>query len=167
MKVIARRLTGEALAIEDAEKRKAALRAAKRGESAHAIAGALTLASTEPELAVSPGVLDADPYLLNCANGTLDLRTRELRDHDPADLLTKVTRAAYRPGAASPEWAGFLARVQPDPVMRGYLARITGLALEGKVTEHLLQVHWGRRQQRQDHVLRGGQLRPGRLRRPG
>jgi putative DNA primase/helicase len=143
MKVIARTLTTAALAIEDEAGRGAAFRAAKRGESAHAIAGALTLASTEPEVAVSPDALDADPYLINCANGTLDLRTRQLRAHDPADLLTKVTRAAYHPGAASPAWAAFLARVQPDEAMRAYLGRVTGLALEGRVTEHLLPVHYG------------------------
>ncbi len=27
--------------------------------------------------------------------------------------------------------------------MRGYLGRVTGLSLEGRVTEHLLPVHWG------------------------
>jgi putative DNA primase/helicase len=144
MKSIARRVTADALAIKDDEdKRAAALRAAKRAESAHSIAGALTLASTENEVALSPDRLDADPYLLNCANGTLDLRTRERRDHDPADLLTKITRAAYSPGAASPAWAAFLAKVQPDEDMRAYLGRLFGLSLEGRVTEHLLQVHWG------------------------
>jgi putative DNA primase/helicase len=143
MKAIARRLTADALAIEDDKKRAAALSAARRGESSYAIAGALTLASTETEIAVSPGDLDADPYLLNCANGTLDLRTMELRGHDPADLLTKVTRAAWHPDAASQEWDGFLARVQPDEAMRRYLARLTGHALEGRVTEHVLSVHYG------------------------
>ena len=143
MKAVARRLTADAMAIEDPLKRAAALSAARRGESSHAIAGALTLASTEAELAVSPDDLDADPYLLNCANGTLDLRTMTLRDHDPADLLTKVTRAAWHPDAASEEWDAFLARVQPDEEMRGYLARLTGHGLEGRVTEHLLQVHYG------------------------
>ena len=143
MKVIARRLTTGAQSIKDADRRRAALTAAKHRESAHAIAGSLTLASTEPEMAVSLDTLDADPYLLNCANGTLDLRTRSLRDHDPADLLTKVTRGAYRPKASSPPWAAFLAKVQPDETMRAYLGRVTGLALEGKVTEHLLPVHYG------------------------
>ena len=54
-----------------------------------------------PSVAISPDELDADPFLLNCPNGTLDLRTGELRGHDPADLLTKITRAAYHPDAAS------------------------------------------------------------------
>ena len=94
MKAIARRLTADALAIEDPLKRSAALSAARRGESSRAIAGALTLASTEAELVVSPDQLDADPFLLNCANGTLDLRTGLLRGHDPADLLTKMAGAA-------------------------------------------------------------------------
>jgi putative DNA primase/helicase len=143
MKAIARRITADAMAEPDADLRRALLREARRGESSHAVAGALTLAGTEREVAVSPDRLDADPFLLNCANGTLDLRTREQHGHDPADLLTKITRAAWKPNATSPAWAGFLARVQPDEAMRAYLARVTGLALEGRVTEHLLPVHYG------------------------
>ena len=146
MKSIARSMTAWAMAVEDGEgahERAAALRATRRGETSAAVAGSLTLASTEPGIVVSPDDLDADPFLLNCVNGTLDLRTGELRDHDPADLLTKVTRAAYRPGSEGPEWAAFLARVQPEPAMREYLCRLTGLALEGRVTEHVLPVHFG------------------------
>ena len=143
MKSVARRLTADALAIEDKDDRAKALSAAKRGESSHAIAGALILASTEAEVAVSPDDLNADPYLLNCANGTVDLRTLELREHDPADLLTKVTRAAWHPDAASEEWDAFLARVQPDQELRGYLGRLTGHSLEGRVSEHVFPVHYG------------------------
>jgi putative DNA primase/helicase len=143
MKAIARRITADALAEPDSDLRRVLLREARRGESAHAISGALTLAGTERELAVSPDRLDADPFLLNCPNGTLDLRTRQLHRHDPGDLLTKITHAAWVPDATSPAWAGFLAKVQPDEVMRAYLGRVTGLALEGRVTEHLLPVHYG------------------------
>lgn len=134
MKVIARRITADALAITDDDKRRAALREARRGESSHAVAGALTLAGTEHEVVTTPDDLDADVYLLNCANGTLDLRTMERHAHDPADLLTKITGAAYDPDARGPEFAKFLERVQPDPVMRGYLARLLGHALEGRVS---------------------------------
>jgi putative DNA primase/helicase len=142
-KVIARTLTTEAMAVTDDDKRRALVRLARRGESSAGVAGALTLASTEPEVAVTPDDLDADPFLLNCANGTLDLRTGELREHDPADLLTKIAGAAYQPGTPAPEWAKFLTRVQPDESMRDFLARLTGLALEGRVVEHLLPIHHG------------------------
>jgi putative DNA primase/helicase len=142
-KVIARQLTTDAMAITDADKRAALVRLARRGESSAGVAGALTLASTESEVAVTPDDLDADPFLLNCTNGTLDLRTGELREHDPADLLTKITGAAYRPETLGPEWVKFLTRVQPDEGMREFLARLTGLALEGRVVEHLLPIHHG------------------------
>ena len=83
--------------------------------------------------------LDADPYLINCANGTLDLRTMELRSHDPRDLITKITRAACdcRPGGAvGTVWPEFLAKVLPDKEIRSYLRRVIGVALLGKVVEH-------------------------------
>lgn len=144
MKSIARRVTADALAIEDDQKRKAALNAARRGESSAGVAGALTLAGTEAGIVVTPDDLDADPYLLNCANGTFDLRTGELRAHDPADLLTKMTGAAYRPGGIEDTTFGrFLRRVQPDPAMREFLARLLGHALEGRVTAHILPIMYG------------------------
>jgi putative DNA primase/helicase len=143
MKVISRRITVDAMAIKEEPARKAALNQALRGEASHAVAGALTLASTEVGIAVAPDGLDADPFLLNCANGTLDLRTGQLRAHDPRDLLTKMTGAAYRPGAEGPEFTRFLSEVQPDAEMRAYLARLTGHSLEGRATEHILPVFCG------------------------
>jgi putative DNA primase/helicase len=143
MKAIARRLTCDALTIEDAKERQAALNLARKGESSAGISGALTLASTEAGIVVTPDDLDADPFLLNCANGVVDLRTGGLLPHDPAMLLTKMTRAAYDPAAAGPEFAKFLDRVQPDPAMRGYLARLLGHALEGRVVSHVLPIFHG------------------------
>jgi putative DNA primase/helicase len=142
-KVIARCLTTEALAIPDDKQRANAMRDARRGESSAGVAGVLTLASTEDGIAVSPDDLDADPWLLNCANGTVDLRTGQLRDPDPSDLLTKVTGAAYRPEAVSAEWIRFLERVQPEPAMRRFLARLVGHSLEGRIVEHLLPIFHG------------------------
>jgi len=142
-KVIARRLTTDALAIHDRDDRRNARQATPRGESSAGIAGVLQLASTEADVAVSPEQLDADPYLLNCPNGTLDLRTGKLRRPDPADLITKITGAEYRPAAQGAAFTAFLNRVQPDQAMRDYLARLFGHALEGRVTEHILPICYG------------------------
>lgn len=143
MKSVARRVTADALAIEQEQERKAALSLARRGESSAGVSGALTLAGTEEGIVVTPDDLDADPHLLNCANGTLDLRTGELRPHDPADLLTKMAGAALDPDAPGGAFGSFLARVQPDPKMRAYLARLVGHALEGRVVEHILPIFHG------------------------
>jgi putative DNA primase/helicase len=141
MKSIARRVTSDALAIEEEQERQAALNRARRSESSAGVAGALTLAGTEPEIVITPDDLDADPFLLNCTNGTVDLRTGERRPHDPADLITKMANAAYGPGAADAEFGKFLERVQPDERMRRFLARLLGHSLEGRVSDVLPIFH--------------------------
>jgi hypothetical protein len=90
MKLIARHVHTELIA-EAAEADM--IRAAKRAESSSGVKGALTLAATEPEIAIVPEQLDAHWHLLNCRNGIVDLRTGQLRDHDPALLLTPAPRA--------------------------------------------------------------------------
>lgn len=119
------------------------IRAAKRAESNSGVKGALTLASTEPEIAITPERLDAHPYLLNCANGIVDLRTGERLDHDPALLLTKMAGAPYEPDAEGAVFRDFLERIQPDEDMRLFIQRLLGLSLEGKVTAHVLPIFYG------------------------
>jgi putative DNA primase/helicase len=115
----------------------------RRSESASGIAGVLDIAAALEPFAHTVGDLDADPYLLNVANGTLDLRTLIVRTHDPRDRLTKVTKAAYTPDAAGPSWERFLANVLPDDDVRGYLQRLAGVSLLGKVVEHIFTIATG------------------------
>lgn len=112
-------------------------------EKAPAIAGILTIAAALPAFAVDVSKLDVDPYLLNTPSGTLDLRTFELRPHDPADRITKVTRGAFHEGLTSPGWDAFLQRVLPDAEVRAFLQRIAGLGLLGVVLEHVLPILTG------------------------
>jgi len=143
MKIIARVITNEALAIEGEKERQTAVNLARRGESSAGVSGALTLASSEDGIVVTPDDLDADPYLVNCRNGVLDLRTGRLGKHDPGLLLTKMTGAAFDPAAPCPEFTKFLERVQPDQAMRAYLARLIGHSLEGRVVTHILPIFHG------------------------
>ena len=105
--------------------------------------GVLALAETMAPFAATVSDLDTDAYALNVANGTLDLRTMQLRDHDPADRITKVANAAYDPTIDLTEWRAFLDRVLPDPDVREFLQRLTGLALLGLVVEHVLGIFIG------------------------
>ena len=111
------------------------LAAIKSASNAAGTRGVLTLASKKPGLWTDK--VDADAHLLNCRNGTLDLNTLELRPADPADHITKVTAADYKPGAAGPEWDRLLRGSLPDPEVRAYLQRYAGIALLGHVEEHL------------------------------
>lgn len=118
-------------------------RAAMRAASAGGHRAIIELAGTEPGIALAPAQLDGDPYLLNTASGVVDLRTGELGPHDPAQHLTKVTTAGYDPAATAPTFERFLTRVQPDPEMRAFLARLLGYSLLGVVNEHVLPIFYG------------------------
>ncbi|MBT1002635.1 hypothetical protein KIH31_08470 [Paenarthrobacter sp. DKR-5] len=134
-------LSAKHKAIDDDDK--GLMRDAERCESAAGIAGVLDIAAALPPYAITVADLDADPYLLNVANGTLDLRTGELRPHDPADNITKLAAAAYDPDAPSKTWDAFLARSLPDEAVRGFLQRFIGQALVGLTLEHLLAILTG------------------------
>ena len=114
-------------------------------ETASGVESILKIASTLPEFSIPGGDFDADPHLLNCENGTLDLREIEagVRPHDPADLITKITRASYVAGTTSEGWTTFLKRVLPDTEVVEYLRRVLGLALLGKVIKHLFPILTG------------------------
>lgn len=110
----------------------------RRVESANGLKGVLDIASNIKPLACSPDRLDTDPYLFNTANGTYDLRTGALRPHDPTDLITKIAGCGYDPDAKGPTWEKFIAEVLPDAALRGFVQRLFGYSLLGKVREHML-----------------------------
>jgi putative DNA primase/helicase len=116
--------------------------AALRAESAGSIAAMIRLARGIPGVIVNHEDLDADPLILNCTNGTIDLRTGQLRQHDPTDLCTQQAPVDYDPEAVAPLWEKCLERWQPDPEVREYLQREAGAAATGRQTE-TLSIHYG------------------------
>ena len=103
--------------------------------------GVLELARAHEDLFAEQ--VDTDPWKLNCRNGTLDLHTLELRPHDPADRITKVCGAAYRPEATAPTWNYLVASSVPDVDSRAFLQRYAGVALVGRVIEHVMVILTG------------------------
>jgi putative DNA primase/helicase len=119
---------------------------AKASERRERIAAMLALAANEQGVAIDHSVLDCDPWLLNCANGTVDLRTGELRAHDPADLLTKSTGVEYpnEPGVDTPVWDEFLESTFLANIgLIKFLQRLIGYAAAGIIREHVLAILWG------------------------
>lgn len=91
----------------------------------------------EMDLSVSPAALDANTWLLNVANGTLDLRTGTLRPHARADLLTKCIPIVYDANAVCPQWEDFLLSVlRGNEETLDFLWRAVGYSLTGETREH-------------------------------
>jgi P4 family phage/plasmid primase-like protien len=108
---------------------------ALKSDTSGAIAAMVRLARGVDGLLVNHEALDADPWLLNCANGTVDLRTGKLRDHDPADLCTMQAPVAYDPQATAPLWEACITRWQPDAGVRTYVQVRAGAGATGIPTE--------------------------------
>jgi putative DNA primase/helicase len=127
-----------ACAVADTERQKVAVKWPMRSQQAHALANMVELAASEPGVPVLPHALDADPWLLNVANGTLDLRSGMLRKHDRADLLTKLAPVDYDPEARFDPWDRFLAETTGnDQELRDFLQRAVGYTLVGVPDEEV------------------------------
>jgi P4 family phage/plasmid primase-like protien len=143
-KEIARRLLIEAAQLEHEEERKRALRWALASQSEQRLRAMLTVAESEPELVLAADQLDADPWLLSVANGTLDLRTGSLRPHDPTELISLGSEVIYDPTAACPRWLRFVEEIfDGDAELGEFVQRAAGYSLTGDTSEHKMFVLHG------------------------
>ena len=113
------------------------------------------LSMAECEIFVEPDKLDTHPDLLNFMNGTVDLRTGEVRQHDPADRITMLIHYDYRLDAGCPRWLAFLDQIMgggPDTSeaelgraerLTEYLQRAFGYSLTGVTSEKAVFVPFG------------------------
>ncbi len=134
----------EAAGEPDDRRRQELLKLALHSESSQKVRAVLTLAEVEPEIAVRPEQFDRDPWLLSCDNGTVDLRTGDLRASRREDFITKLAPVTFDPTAVCPEWEKFLDRIMAgNGRLIDYLQRAIGYTLTGTIREHVLHVLYG------------------------
>jgi P4 family phage/plasmid primase-like protien len=141
---------------------KAWLHHIKKSLAAPRLNAMISLAESEPPLPITPAQLDANPWLLNCRNGTLDLRTGMFQSHRREDLLTKQIDVDYDPHASCPNWLGFLYRIMGGPSadedgneegllerheratsLVAFLQQLVGYSLTGDIAQHILIFLYG------------------------
>lgn len=138
-KSVARELYQAAWEIPDADRKKQTALWAIRSESTDKKKAALVSAQSEPGIPILPEQFDADLFLLNCLNGTIDLRTGELRPHRREDYCTKLAPVVYDPSARSPLWERFLREACcGDEDLISFLQRAVGYSLTGSAAEEKL-----------------------------
>jgi len=111
---------------------------AKRSQSQPRLDALLACASTEPEFVLAAEKLDADPWLLNTPNGTIDLRTGNVREHRADDHITRITGTTIE-AIATPRWDEYLATTfAGDVALIDCFQRRIGYTLTGDTREQVM-----------------------------
>jgi putative DNA primase/helicase len=139
---------------------------AKACEANGKLGAVAKIARSFPGIAIEPDKLDADRMAINVLNGTLRLKRRSVKrspeeiaagksdwkvdgwkivkePHRREDLITKLAPVKYAPGAEAPVWDAFIAKVQPDPIMRRFIHQWFGLSLTGDIGDQKLAFFYG------------------------
>jgi len=89
---------------------------------------------------------DANPWLLGCRNGVIDLKTGKRRDGRPEDYIKTISPIVWDEAATCPDWKAFLFEIfEEDQEMVDFLQRLLGYAISGLRTEHIFPIFWGDR----------------------
>lgn len=136
---VVERMYRSALDASDSDERVKAVREAAKADMERSVRNAIRLARSDERIRCNIADLDADPYLLNVENGTVDLRTGKIRPHRAADLITKITNARYSGTARAERWTAFLDEImEGDAELVGYMQRALGYSATGLTDEHAL-----------------------------
>jgi len=143
-KEVVRNIYKEASVITDEKKREIIAKWAVNSESVQRLQAMVKLAESEEGVPVSPAEMDSDTWLLNCTNGTINLRTGKLKDHDKSDLITKTILVEYKPEADCPIWIDFLEKIMNwNYDLIPFLQRAIGYSLTGNTSEQCLFLLYG------------------------
>ena len=127
---------GEAADEPDDNTRKELVKHAMATERQVRLDAMIKSAESELGIAIEMADLDANRWLLNVNNGTIDLRTGELKPHDRADLITEILPTDYDTKATGAEWDTFLHRIFNDNTdLIAYIQRALGYSITGDQSE--------------------------------
>ncbi len=113
-------------------------------ESRHRVEAALYFAQAEKPIADSGDAWDAEPYLLGCASGVVDLRSGTLRPGRPEDRITMTTGITFDPKAEAPRWERFVREVfDGDEELIDWVHRALGYSATGDVREQIVCLLYG------------------------
>jgi P4 family phage/plasmid primase-like protien len=143
-KATARGILVEAATVEDKGRRESLIKWARATEGQKYLNNMIAAALAEEGVSVLPKDLNTDPWLLNVRNGTLDLRTGQLRAHQRDDLITALAPVEFHPDAVCPLWDATLQRFfAANPKLIAFWDRLCGIALTGVVSEQILPILHG------------------------
>jgi P4 family phage/plasmid primase-like protien len=93
---------------------------------------------------INRGDFDRDPWLLNCLNGTIELKSGKCREHHREDLISKIAPVKFDPTANCPLWKKCLDDwMLGGPEKVSYLQRLGGYTITGCTNEEVMPILHG------------------------
>lgn len=136
---VVRELGAEAEQVGEGERREQVRKWAVQSQKWERRRSQLALASKARELQARADWFDANPWLLNCQNGVVDLRTGELRPPTPSVYSSHIAPHNFDPEARCPRWDQFLGEVfAGDEELVAFVWRAIGYSLTGSTREQVL-----------------------------
>lgn len=143
-KEVVKSIYHEAADTQDDARRQELAKWALKSESERAISAMVELFKTERGIPIRLSDIDADCWLLNCRNGTIDLQSGELLSHSSADYLTRLIDVDYNPDTDCPLWTAFLDKVTGGDIdLQQYLQRAIGYSLTADTSSQVLFFLYG------------------------
>jgi len=131
-----------AIGEEELKKAKTIMRETMKGRSERSIKAMLELAKSDVPIMHSD--LDSDPFLLNCQNGIVDLRTKQIFPHNSEFYMSKIAGASYQPNKRFELFHEFLRLITcNDDELIDYFQIVCGMAAVGKVFHEGLAMFHG------------------------
>ncbi|MBC1420199.1 DNA primase family protein, partial [Listeria fleischmannii] len=95
-------------------------------------------------LPVLPEQFDTNPYYFNSQNGFINLRTGQLKEHDRAQMFTKISLVEYTDKIDAPLWEQFLKDIfNNDEELIRYIQKAIGYSLTGSTQEQVMFILYG------------------------
>jgi len=105
---------------------------------------ALAIVKVSPLVAIGADSFDRSEYLFNASNGVLDLRTGEVKKHNPDMLLSKISPIDYDVEADCPKFDIFLDEITcGDKELALWIQTYFGYSMTANVQEQLFSVFYG------------------------
>lgn len=99
---------------------------------------------SESDVPVLPEELDKNHWTLNCLNGSVNLKTGELKPHRQEDNITKIVNAEYDKAAECPLWLNFLSDIfDKNESLIKFIQKAVGYSLTGDTSEQCIFILHG------------------------
>lgn len=131
-----------ALTITDEHKRKGYIEYCAKWQSRNK--RSTYISDAESVYPIAMAEFDKDLYLLNCLNGTINLKTKQFHKHNPDDKLTKIANANYIKDVKSNRFSQFVDEVMSgDTEKAKFLQKTLGYGLTGDTRYECMFIYHG------------------------